>query len=77
MPWLGGLPHRHDWPCRDDIPQTRRSRRGGDIKLLHLPARIHNLLVVTRLITLFDVFESEEKAVRSFSVAAGVQEATL
>jgi len=43
-------------------------RRGsGDIKLLHLPARIHDLLVVTRLITLFDVFESEEEAVASFA----------
>jgi anti-sigma B factor antagonist len=41
-------------------------RRGGDVKLLHLPARIHNLLVITKLTTTFDVFESEADALRSF-----------
>jgi anti-sigma B factor antagonist len=45
-------------------------RTGGDIKLLHLPTRIYNLLVVTRLITVFDVFESEEEAAGSFLVTA-------
>ena len=42
-------------------------RVGGAIKLLHLPARIHDLLVITRLTTLFDVFESEDEAAQSFS----------
>ena len=39
---------------------------GGTIKLLNLPTRVHDLLVITKLITLFDVFESEEDAVSSF-----------
>jgi anti-sigma B factor antagonist len=47
-------------------------RHGGTIKLLKLPLRIHDLLVITKLITLFDVFESEGDALRSFSQHAGV-----
>jgi len=42
-------------------------RSGGVIKLLNLPPRIHNLLVVTKLITLFDVVEAETNAARAFS----------
>jgi anti-sigma B factor antagonist len=34
-------------------------RFGAEIKLLNLPARVHDLLVVTRLITLFEVVELE------------------
>jgi anti-sigma B factor antagonist len=45
---------------------------GGTIKLLNLPPRVHNLLVITKLITMFDVFESEGDAVRSFPQAADV-----
>ena len=37
-------------------------RNGGSIRLLKLPARVHSLLVVTRLITVFDVFDCEEDA---------------
>lgn len=40
--------------------------KGGAVKLLHLPARIHDLLVITRLTTLFDTFESEAEAVQGF-----------
>ena len=37
-------------------------KSGGSVKLLKLPARVHSLLVVTRLITVFDVFDSEADA---------------
>jgi anti-anti-sigma factor len=47
-------------------------RAGGEIKLLALPPRIHNLLVLARLITLFEVVDSEVDALRAFSVDAGV-----
>jgi anti-sigma B factor antagonist len=40
--------------------------QGGSIKLLNLPRRVHSMLVITRLITLFDVFESEAEALESF-----------
>ena len=46
-------------------------RHGGTIRLLNLPTRIHNLLVVTKLISLFDVFDSEADALRNFSDHAG------
>jgi len=43
-------------------------RSAGQIKLLNLPPRVHDLLVVTRLITLFEVVDSEADAVGAFSV---------
>jgi len=44
-------------------------RAGGDIHLAILPPRIYSLLVLTRLITAFDVFESDTDAVGGFSTA--------
>lgn len=43
-------------------------RSGGSVKLLNLPARVHSLLVVTRLITLFDVFDSEADVLKMQSL---------
>jgi anti-sigma B factor antagonist len=40
--------------------------RGGQIKLANLTARVHDLLTTCRLSTVFDVFDSEADAVRSF-----------
>jgi len=45
---------------------TSAWRRGGELKLLHVRHRNRQLLTVTRLITVFEVFESEDAAVRSF-----------
>jgi anti-sigma B factor antagonist len=45
---------------------TTMSRKGGRLKLLGLPARIRSLLSMTRLLTVFETFESEDEAVRSF-----------
>jgi anti-sigma B factor antagonist len=47
--------------------RSASERHRGTIKLLNLPPRVHDLLVITKLITLFDVFESEADAVRSFA----------
>jgi anti-sigma B factor antagonist len=44
-------------------------RRGGTIKLLHLTPRCGELLHTTRLNTVFDIFDDEADAVRSFDVA--------
>ena len=38
----------------------------GGLKLLHLTKRNHDLLSITRLVTIFQTFETEEEAVRSF-----------
>ena len=39
-------------------------RHGGMIKIVNLPPRLRDLLVLTRLITLFDVYEAEEDALK-------------
>ena len=41
-------------------------KAGGGLKLLHVSKRNHDLLSITRLVTVFDTFESEDEAVRSF-----------
>jgi anti-sigma B factor antagonist len=42
------------------------SRQGGQLKLLNLTDKIQNLLVITKLLTVFDVYESEAEALNSF-----------
>jgi anti-sigma B factor antagonist len=51
---------------------TTVSRQGGSLKLLHLTKRITDLLSITKLLTVFETFESENDAVRSFSASAKV-----
>jgi anti-sigma B factor antagonist len=46
---------------------TTVSREGGKLKLLNATSRIKDLLTITKLITVFEHFESEEEAVRSFA----------
>ncbi len=43
------------------------SRENGKIKLVNLTSRITDLLTITRLVTVFDTFDSEEKALASLS----------
>ena len=45
---------------------TTVTNRGGKLKLLHLPAKLNELLHVTQLITVFEVYESEQEALASF-----------
>jgi len=47
---------------------TTMSRGGGSLKLLNVTKRIHDLLVITKLVTIFETFDSEAEALRSFSV---------
>ncbi len=46
---------------------TTATRAGGNLKLLHATKRISDLLTITKLITVFEIFDSEEAAVGSFS----------
>ena len=46
---------------------TTVSRQGGSLKLLNLTKRIEDLLSITKLLTVFDTFESEADAIKSFS----------
>ena len=45
---------------------TSAWRRGGDLKLLNVGKRNLQLLTVTKLATVFELFDSEDNAVRSF-----------
>ena len=45
---------------------ARLAKTPGGLKLLHLTKRNHDLLSITRLVTLFQTFENEDDAVRSF-----------
>lgn len=45
---------------------TTISRDGGQLKLLHLTGKLQDLLVITKLLTVFDVYESESDALSSF-----------
>lgn len=45
---------------------TTITNRGGKLKLLHLPAKLNELLHVTQLITVFEVYEDEKEAIGSF-----------
>jgi len=40
--------------------------RGGDMKLLNLTKKVHDLLQITKLFTVFEVFTEESKAIQSF-----------
>ena len=46
---------------------TTISRQGGSLKLLNLTKRITDLLSITKLLTVFETYDNELDAVRSFS----------
>jgi anti-sigma B factor antagonist len=46
---------------------TTVSRKGGRLKLLHLTKKIKDLLAITKLLTVFETYDSEEEATRSFA----------
>src|SRR3972149_5611935 len=43
---------------------TTLKNRGGDLKLANITDRIKSLLVITRLLTIFDCYDSVNEAVR-------------
>jgi anti-sigma B factor antagonist len=51
---------------------TTVSRQGGNLKLLSLTKRITDLLSITKLLTVFETYDSEADAVRSFQTSANV-----
>jgi anti-sigma B factor antagonist len=46
---------------------TTVTNQGGVVKLLNLTKRVKDLLQITKLYTVFEVFEDEATAVRSFA----------
>ncbi len=46
---------------------TTVSRQGGQLKLVNLTKRITDLLMITKLLTVFETFDTEQDALKSFS----------
>jgi anti-sigma B factor antagonist len=46
---------------------TAVNKEGGTLKLLNLTQKIQDLLAITKLLTVFDVFDSEADALKSYS----------
>jgi len=46
---------------------TSVSNRGGKLKLLNLSTKVHDLLQITQLLRVFDIFDNEDEAVSSFT----------
>src|SRR6187455_3238505 len=46
---------------------TSVSRQNGSLKLVNLTKRITDLLSITKLLTVFETFESEQDALKTFS----------
>jgi anti-sigma B factor antagonist len=47
--------------------QISVEKSGGEIKLIGVTDTLHELLTVTRLLTVFDVYESEADAIQNFA----------
>ena len=46
---------------------TTVSRQGGQLKLVNLTKRITDLLSITKLLTVFETFDSEPEALKSYT----------
>ena len=42
---------------------------GGELKLLNLTTRVSELMMITKLLTVFDSFEDEDEAIKSFQTS--------
>jgi anti-sigma B factor antagonist len=58
---IGALVHIH----------TTAERKGAAVKLLNLTKRIHDVLQITRLSTVFGIYSDLQKAIESFEGTAG------
>jgi anti-sigma B factor antagonist len=49
---------------------TSVRKQGGELKLLNLTNKVHDVLQITRLYTVFDVTDDEAEALKSFGQSA-------
>jgi anti-sigma B factor antagonist len=43
------------------------SNKGGQIKLVHLTERLQDIMTITKLLTVFDVYDNEADALATFT----------
>lgn len=46
-------------------------QKGGDLRLLNLTARGHHLMEISKLLTVFEIFDTEQDAIGSFAERTG------
>lgn len=51
-------------------------KNGGDLKLLNLTERVSEIMMITKLLTVFDAFDDETQAIRSFGGETETSEAS-
>jgi anti-sigma B factor antagonist len=56
--------------------RTASANRGAGIKLANLTKKLRDALAITKLVTVFDVYDSVEEAIKSFPPAPHTPEAT-
>jgi anti-sigma B factor antagonist len=49
---------------------TSVRKQGGELKLLNLTNKVHDVMQITRLYTVFDIMDNEAEAVKSFGQSA-------
>ena len=49
---------------------TSVRKQGGELKLLNLTNKVHDLMQITKLYTIFDILDDEAAAVKSFGESA-------
>jgi len=64
---LGGLSYMDSAGLGELISShSTATRAGGRIKIFSLTKRVSDLMTITRVLTVFDVFDSEQEALKSF-----------
>ena len=70
---LGGVPYMDSGGLGELVRCSMAARRAnGAVKLVNLTSRITDLLTITKLLTVFDTFDTEAEALASFGAAAAV-----
>ena len=65
---LGDVNYIDSSACGELVSRyTTVTSQGGQLKLLNLTKKVHDLLQITKLITIFEVFDEETAAIRSFT----------
>ena len=68
---LGGLSYMDSAGLGELISvHSTATRAGGHIKIFNLTKRVSDLLAITKVLTVFDVFESEQETLNSFPSTA-------
>ena len=70
---LAGVPYMDSGGLGELVRCSMAARRAnGAVKLVSLTSRITDLLTITKLLTVFDTFDTEKEALASFSTAPAV-----